>query len=137
MNLIEWVKLKLRRSRSATAEWLADRDFIKRAFLKTFGSELDLDNPQTFNEKIAFKMLFDRRPILTLIADKIQVRDYVAQQIGPTYLTRLYQVCRTPQEIDWQALPPSFVIKVNHGAGMVAIIRDKSTVDLKRLSRRM
>ena len=78
-------------------------------------------------------MLFDRRPLLTLITDKIRVRDYVAQQIGPTYLTRLHQVCRTPQQIDWQALPPRFVIKANHGSGMVVIVDNKSRVNLERL----
>jgi hypothetical protein len=92
-----------------------------------------LDNPSTFNEKIALKILFDRRPILTLITDKKQVRDFVAQQIGPAYLTRLYQVCRTPQQIDWQAFPPSLVIRTSHGSAMNAIVPDKSKLRPERL----
>ncbi|HUI16241.1 MAG TPA: ATP-grasp fold amidoligase family protein [Alphaproteobacteria bacterium] len=113
--------------------WLEDRYLIKRTFRETFGRELDLDNPRTLNEKIAYKILFDRRPLLTLISDKIRVRDYVAQKVGPACLKRLYQVCRTSRQIDWQALPPSFVIKANHGSGMNAFVPDKSKADPERL----
>jgi len=115
------------------AEWLEDRDVVMWSFREIFGRELDLENPQTFNEKIAYRILFDRRPLLTLISDKIRVRDYVAQLVGPSYLTRLYQTCRTPQQIDWPALPRSFVIKANHGAEMNSLIEDKSAVDREEL----
>lgn len=115
------------------AQWLEDRDLIKRTFRERFGRELDLDNPRTFNEKIAFKILFDRRPLLTLVTDKIRVRDYVAQKIGPAYIARLYQVCSSPRQIDWQALPPSFVVKPNHGSDMVEFIRDKSELKPEQL----
>jgi len=126
----------LRRKRVGTiadAQWLEDRDIVARTFLEKFGRKLDLDNPKTFNEKIAFKILFDRRPILTRITDKIRARDFVAERIGPDYLTRIYQICRTPQQIDWQALPQSFVIKTNHGAAMNTLVPDKSKVSLDRL----
>jgi len=116
------------------AAWLEDRDIIERTFRETFGRDLDLGNPQTFNEKIAYKMLFDRRPLLTRVADKAQARDCVAQRIGAGYLTQLYQLCRSPQEIDWQALPRSFVVKANHGSGMNAIVANKSEVDRARLA---
>ena len=35
-------------------------------------------------KKINARMLFDRNPIYTRLADKIKVRDYVIEKIGPT-----------------------------------------------------
>jgi len=115
--------------------WLEDVEIVRRTFKDRFGHEPDLDNPQTFNEKIAYKILFDRRPLLTLVADKIRVRDYVKQRVGDACLTRLYQTCRTPQEIDWSALPRRFIVKASHGSGMTAIVHDKEEVDRGALFR--
>ena len=39
--------------------------------------------PQTFNEKILSKMVWDRRPILVTCADKVAAADHIARQSGP------------------------------------------------------
>jgi hypothetical protein len=102
-----------------------EREFVVRNFQKKFGRSPNLKSPTTFNEKVAYKILRDRRPILTRLQDKLQARDYVAQRVGAEYLSEVYQVCRSPREIDWQSLPGSFVIKMNHGCGMNIFVRDK------------
>lgn len=73
--------------------------------------------PRTFNEKLMYKMLYDRRPILTRIADKVAVRDIVASRIGERYLTTVYQVCDDPARVRWSSLPREFVAKVTHASG--------------------
>ena len=103
---------------------------VVRNFERVFGRRPDLDNPTTFNEKVAYKILHDRRPILTRLQDKLQARDYVAERIGAEYLTEIYQVCRSPTEIEWQKLPRCFVIKMNHGYGMNIFITDKSLINV-------
>src|ERR1700680_869808 len=84
------------------AQRLYERAVVTQNFERAFGRLPNLRRPTTFNEKIAHKMLYDRRPVLTRIADKLQARDYVAERIGAHYLTELYQVCRSSAEIDWQ-----------------------------------
>jgi hypothetical protein len=79
-------------------------------------------NSKTFNGKLAKKMLSDHSDRVTLVADKLRVRDFVEEQIGPEYLTKLYQVVDSPNDINWENLPNRFVVKVNHGSGGIFIV---------------
>jgi hypothetical protein len=78
--------------------------------------------PVTVNQKIRWKMLKDRNPLLTTFADKLAVRDYVAERVGPEILPHLYAVVEDPDELDFDALPREFVLKPNHGSGAVWIV---------------
>ena len=86
-------------------------------------------HPTYFNEKVKYRMYWDRRPILTRLADKIAARDYVAERVGPQYLTTLYTVTRDPASIDFAALPQSYVIKPNHCTQKYILVRDKNELD--------
>jgi len=114
-----------------------ERTIVVRNFQKKFGRAPNLKNPTTFNEKVTYKILYDRRPILTRLADKLQARDYVAERIGRDYLTELYQVCQSPHEIDWQKLPRRFVIKMNHGSRMNIFVTDKSRISVSPIMSRL
>jgi len=81
-------------------------------------------NPKTFNEKILYKMARDRREILSLVADKLAVRDYVAKKVGEQYLTKLYRVYGQNLDFDFSQLPRNFVLKPNHGSGAGLIVAD-------------
>ena len=98
--------------------WFADRALVCHHHHFKYGKYPDFENRTTFTEKVQYRMLYDRRPILTLFADKIKVRDYVAARVGEKYLTKIYQISSTPEEIDWQSLPPSYFAKTNHGSSM-------------------
>lgn len=39
------------------------------------GTELDLNNPITFNQKLNWMKLFDRNPLYTRLVDKIAVKN--------------------------------------------------------------
>jgi hypothetical protein len=73
--------------------------------------------PVSVPEKIRWKMLKDRRPLLTTFADKVAVRDYVAGVVGPAHLTACYAIVADPDELERDALPAEFVAKANHGSG--------------------
>jgi len=114
------------------AERIYDWAVINRTFRRVYGRRPNLRRPVTYNEKIAYKMLFDRRPVLTKIADKVKARDYVADRVGAHFLSTLYQVCDSVEGIDWQCLPQGFAIKMNHGSKMNILVYDKSTLDIER-----
>lgn len=92
---------------------------------------LNLDYPQTFNEKIQWLKLYDSTPIKTRLADKYLVREWVKEKIGEEYLIPLLGVYDKFEDIDFEALPDQFVIKCNHGSGWNIIVKDKSKLDLK------
>ncbi|MCA1790029.1 MAG: hypothetical protein LC667_09275 [Thioalkalivibrio sp.] len=83
-------------------------------------------NPRTFDEKVRYKMVRDRRPILTTISDKVAVREHVANTVGSEYLTRVYQVREDAGSIDWHDLPREFVCKVSHASGGVLLMTESA-----------
>jgi hypothetical protein len=73
--------------------------------------------------------LFDQSNEIIRCTDKVQVRDYVRERIGKKYLVKLYLVHDHFSEIDFNALPKTFVIKANNNSGTVILVRDKSKLD--------
>lgn len=49
-----------------------------RKYRETCGKELNLKNPQTFNEKLQWLKLYHRKPLFTRMVDKHSVRTYIA-----------------------------------------------------------
>ncbi|MWV66427.1 hypothetical protein DCO58_01705 [Helicobacter saguini] len=46
-----------------------------------FGYTPDFANPRTFNEKIIHRILFDRNPLYTFLADKLKARIYISYKL--------------------------------------------------------
>ena len=94
-----------------------------------FGRYPNLLRPRTFNEKVLYRMAFDRRPILITLQDKYAARDYVRQRVGEDVLPRLYWVTKNPADIPFDRLPRSFVVKATHGCGFNYLVPDKTRAD--------
>ena len=95
----------------------------KLDFYYTHGYELDLKNPKTFNEKIVYRQLFERDPLLTKLVDKYEVRKYVKEKIGEEYLIPLLQVADSFEEIDFTKLPDEYIMKMTHASGENIIVK--------------
>lgn len=85
--------------------------------------------PVTFSEKVLYRRLFDRRPLLSQLADKAAVRSYVQSRLGPEILPKLYYLTTRPDTIPFDQLPNTFVVKPTHGSSWVQIVTDKSALD--------
>ena len=79
--------------------------------------------------KVLHRILFDRRAVLTQVADKAAVRDYVEARLGRQLLPERYYITIDPDTIPFDKLPDRFVVKRTHGSGWVQIVTDKSTLD--------
>lgn len=115
---------------------LPDKIYIKKLYKARTGKELNLKNPQTFNEKQNWLKLYDRRPEYTMMVDKYKVREYVKEKIGEEYLVPLLGVWDSPDEIDFDSLPNEFVLKCNHDNGVI-ICRDKSQLDIEEVKKNL
>ncbi len=62
------------------------------------------------------------------LADKLQVREYVASTIGDKYLIPLYGAYKAPSDIDFEKMPQSFVLKTNNSCGTNIIVKDKNLI---------
>lgn len=100
----------------------------KRKFYQKLGYELDLKDPRSFNEKIVWKKIYDRNPLLTITADKYQVRDYLKEKLGKEkaeeILVPLLYATDRPETIPFDDLPNDFIIKTTHTSGWNFIVRD-------------
>ena len=104
--------------------------YLKEWFLKQTRKELNLDNPQTYNEKIQWMKLYDSTPLKTRLTDKYLVREWVKEKIGEKYLVPLLGVWDKFDDINFDKLPEKFVLKCNHGSGWNIIVTDKSKLNL-------
>ncbi|HLJ59911.1 MAG TPA: ATP-grasp fold amidoligase family protein [bacterium] len=104
-----------------------------RGHKRTFGVYPNLISPKTFSEKVLYRLIFDRRPLLITLQDKYAVRDYVRDRIGEHMLPRLYWVTKTPADIPFDDLPDKFVVKATHGSGWVHLVPDKARLDRRDL----
>ncbi len=112
-------------------DWMDDKHYLKLAFRAKMGYPLDLKNPRTFNQKLQWLKLYDRKPLYTQLVDKYAVRQYIAEKIGAEYLIPLVGgPWNSADEIDFDALPEQFVLKCNHDSGGVIVCRDKSKLDV-------
>ena len=105
----------------------SDKQFLKVIYRKLMGSELNLECPQTFSEKLQWLKLYDRKPEYTRMVDKYEAKKYVADIIGDEYIIPTLAVYNSTAEIDLDALPDRFVLKCTHDSGSVAICKDKKT----------
>lgn len=104
---------------------------LKLEFYRHLGYRLNLKNPSTLNEKLQWLKLYDRNPGYTKMADKYDVRKYIADTIGEEYLIPIYGVWESFEDIDFNKLPKQFVLKCTHDSGGIVICTDKGSMDFK------
>ncbi|HXH33483.1 MAG TPA: ATP-grasp fold amidoligase family protein [Plantibacter sp.] len=78
--------------------------------------------PKTFRDKVRYKMLRDHRPLIVAFADKVAVRDYVAEVIGRQYLPDVFAVLDDPETLASLELPDRYVVKPTHGSGAAVVV---------------
>ena len=76
------------------------------------GYPLNLKDPKTFNEKLQWLKLYNRNPEYTTLVDKYAVKKYISEKIGAEYIIPTLGVWNSYDEIDFDALPDQFVLKL-------------------------
>lgn len=110
---------------------LTDEQYIKLYYRLRFGKQINLENPKTFNEKLQWLKLYDRKPEYTQMVDKVGAKDYVAQKMGEEYVIPTLGVWERFEDIDFDKLPNKFVLKCTHDSGGLVICKDKATMNVE------
>lgn len=109
---------------------LSDKLYLKLLFYLKMNKKLNLKKPETFNEKLQWIKLYDRNPIYTIMADKFASKRFISKKIGEEYIVKLLGgPWYSFDEIDFEMLPESFVLKTNHDSGGVMLCKDKKNFD--------
>lgn len=98
---------------------------------------MDWDNPKTFNAKLTWLKVYNRKDIYTTMVDKFAVKEYVRQRIGGKYIVENYGVYDRWEDIDFDKLPNQFVLKCTHDSGGAFVCRDKTTWDREAVRKKL
>lgn len=109
---------------------LKDDVYLKILYQKVMKKKLNLENPQTFNEKLQWLKLNEKKDIYTTMVDKYEAKKYVANLIGEEYIIPTIAVYDKFDDIDFNKLPNQFVIKCTHDSGGVVLCKDKEKFDI-------
>ena len=107
----------------------SDEQYARARYRLNTGRKLRLDPPVTLSEKINWIKLNDRSELRKIVADRTGVRQFVEDRIGSEHLIPLIGVYDELSREIWNGLPPQFVLKANHGSGMVKVVHDKKLED--------
>lgn len=110
---------------------LPDRIYLKLIFYRNRGYRLSLRHPQTFNAKLQWLKLHNRKPLLTRLVDKYEVKDFVRDAIGAEHVIPTLGVWDRAEDIDVDGLPEQFVLKCTHDSGSVWICKNKAAFDFE------
>lgn len=110
---------------------LPDKVYLQLMYRKHFHKWIDFKNPTSFNEKLQWLKINDRKEEYTVMVDKHLVKEHVAEKIGKEYIIPTLGVWKRAEDIDFEALPNQFVLKCNNDSGGIVICKDKSQLDKK------
>lgn len=138
-NKLPIIRRVLHKLLTLTAPLYSDSFFLKAKYYLIMGRRLNLETPQTYNEKLQWLKLYDKRPEYTKMVDKIEAKDYVTSIIGEEYIIPTLKTYNSIDEVNFDELPKQFVIKCTHDSGGVVVCKDKDKLDkkaaLKKLSK--
>ncbi|MDR1734723.1 MAG: DUF616 domain-containing protein [Oscillospiraceae bacterium] len=128
-------------SNSQSARLADELKKLARQYEQMLGVTPNLKHPRTFNEKLNWLKVYNRRPEYTRMADKLEARKFVEERFaGRTdkpKLVPLLGVWDRPEDIDFSKLPESFVLKCNHDSGSTVLVRDKRQLNLWETIRKL
>lgn len=110
---------------------ISDETYLKILYKVKMNKELNLENPQTFSEKIQWLKLYNRNPKYTKMVDKYEAKKYVANIIGEEYIIPTIGIYNNFEEIVFDKLPNQFVIKCTHDSDSIIICKDKNNLSIE------
>ncbi len=106
-----------------------DESYIKATYKKRFGREINLKDPKTYTEKLQWLKLFYRNEKMPIVTDKYEVHKYLTDLGYKHLLNDVLGVYTNANDIDFDALPNSFVAKTTHGCASNIICKNKNELD--------
>lgn len=104
-----------------------------RWYKTAFGVKPSIEHPSNLLEKIYWMLLHTDTSLWTKCADKYLAREYITECGLGDYLPKLYGKWDNPEDISFDGLPDSFVLKANNGCGTVHIVKNKASEDIESI----
>lgn len=113
--------------------FIPDKLMVRLQFRLLLGRSIDINLPQTYNEKLNWLKLYDSgAEDYSKYVDKLAVRVFISETIGDDFLIPLIGSWDSFDDIDFSLLPAKFVLKCNHGSHCSVICTDKTKFEYKQ-----
>lgn len=114
-----------------------DEIYLKILYKNRLRKKLNLQSPKTYNEKIQWLKLYNRKKEYISMVDKYKVKEYVANKLGKEYIIPTIGVWENFDDINFEDLPNQFVLKCTHDSGGIVICKDKNKLDIKSIRKKI
>jgi hypothetical protein len=114
-----------------------DRLYIKWIFKLQTGKKCNLNRPRTFQEKLQWIKLNDRKDIYHKMVDKYEAKKFIAEKVGRDYVVPTLGIWERFEDIDFNSLPSQFIIKNTHDSQSYYICEDKSQLKIDDIRKRL
>lgn len=115
--------------RNFTRDWLPARWVIRKLFLKRHGYTPNFNTPSSFSEKIQYRKLYEDQSRFPELADKVLVKNFVAEKIGDRFVIPTIWAGSTLPPRAERHWPVPFILKANHGSGMNVMVHTAEAAD--------
>lgn len=116
---------------------LGDKRVTERLYKRFLHKDINWDAPYDLNEKIHWLKLYTDTSEWSRLADKYLVREYVKEKGLGDILIPLYGKWDSADDIDFDKLPLSFILKTNHGSGEIIKVLDKNLINKDLVRKQM
>ncbi len=116
---------------------LPDELYLKLLFYDRVGYWPNFRNPRSYNEKLQWIKLNEKKSEYTKMVDKIDAKKFVSDIIGEKYIIPTIGVWDSVDEIDWDTLPHQFVIKVTSDSGGIVVCKNKEKLNIEEAKRKL
>jgi hypothetical protein len=86
-------------------------------FYRALGYLPSIGLPDTYNEKILWRQIFDRNPLIGTLSDKLQSKQYVLKTCPGIKAAEVLWSGSRAEDIPPEVLQDNVVVKTNHGSG--------------------
>ncbi|MDD6203117.1 MAG: ATP-grasp fold amidoligase family protein [Lachnospiraceae bacterium] len=115
---------------------MTDEEYACWKYNLRTGKELNLENPQSYDERIWYLKINVRDPLQKKCTDKYRVREYVEECGLSHILNELYGVYDSVEEIDFDKLPDRCFLKCNHRSGENMIFDRSKPFDYEKFQKK-
>lgn len=95
---------------------ISDKLFLTLMYRFRMGRWINWKDPKSLTEKLQWLKLYNRKDEYTIMVDKVKVKDFIAKKVGEKYVIPTIGVWNSPEEIEFDKLPDTFVLKCNHAS---------------------
>ncbi|MEO1160323.1 MAG: ATP-grasp fold amidoligase family protein [Pseudomonadota bacterium] len=105
-------------------------------FYRALGYLPSVGLPDTYNEKILWRKIFDRNPLIGSLSDKLRARQHVLETCPEIKAAEVLWSGSRAEDIPAQVLQDNVVVKTNHGSGFNLFVQ-KEKLDRPSLNRKV